>query len=171
MALQCSDQRIQELLANYGITQTGDDSDIKNLYDAIYTQASTDVGNVQSANASQNAQGATQNSQQTQAQNSSNVPWATLMGQVGLTATGKLYDDYDAFNEQIYKMQASATSPQDKANIAELQAEAQVVFVQPDESKAQAASSQTQAQNAAQPQQMTGADIMAQLNKLFLVTG
>ncbi len=160
-----SENRLNELMVRYGIRQTGDsEKDLRALYAAMYAESVTELESAQATTNSGN-QGS-QPTQSTLAQNSSNVPWATLMGQVGLQATGNYETDYAAFNDKISLMQSAALSPQDKASVDQLTAEAAVVFVPPEQSTAQAASSQNQT-----PQQPTGADITAQLNKLFLVTG
>lgn len=160
--------RLQDLMERYGIIQTGDsETDLRALYQAMMGDAVSELKNSQAATDTRSKVG--EPSQATQAQNSSNIPWATLMGQIGLSATGNFATDYQAFNDKISAMNASATTPQDKASINQLVAQATVVFIKPEQSTAQAASSQSQAQNS-QPQ-LTGADIQAQLNRLFLVTG
>lgn len=164
-----SEERLNDLMSKYGVQQTGDsETDLRALYTALYRESALELEGAQSSSNNANSQRVEQ-SQPTQAQNSSNVPWATLMGQVGLITTGDFETDLNAFSEKIGLMQSSATSAQDKAIINQLVAQAEVVFVQPEQSTAQAASSQIQ--NAPQPQQISGADIQAQLNKLFLVTG
>lgn len=163
-----SSDRLQDLMERYGIIQTGDsETDLRALYQAMMGDAVSELKNAQTATNTRSKVG--EPSQLTQAQNASNVPWATLMGQIGLSVTGDFATDYQAFNSKISVMNASATTPQDKASINQLVAQATVVFIQPSQSTAQASSLQPQGQNS-QPQ-FTGADIQAQLNRLFLVTG
>ncbi|MFA7657937.1 MAG: hypothetical protein WCY19_00725 [Candidatus Gastranaerophilaceae bacterium] len=160
-----SDERLQQLMERYGIIQTGDSyNDLHALYLAMYPEAVADATAAQASSGSKQAQPAQQASQAAAAQSSNNVPWANLMSQIGLSATGSFERDYNEFNQRISLMQINAFSPQDKAMVAQLQAQARVVFVQ---QSAQAQSSQ--AQTNSQPQQASGADIMAQLNKLYSV--
>lgn len=159
-----SDSELESLMQQYGIQVTGDaDTDIRELYEAMYSVAANDVQSSQSSSQVQS----NQNSQETEGQNASNVPWANLMTQVGLSATGDLSTDYEAFSGRISAMQSSsATSADMQATINQLMAEANVVFVQQANSSTQTSSSQ-QSQGAAQT--VSGADIVAQLNKLYLV--
>lgn len=142
-----SADRIKDLLNEYGIQTTGDASiDMQNLYEAMFSAASNSVKNTLQ-----------QNSQPEVIGNSANVPWAALMSQVGLSLTGDINTDYNAFMQKIFSLQLSATSPQDQANMAQLQAEADIVFVQ-----------STTSQDQSSPQ-ASGADILAQLNKMYLM--
>lgn len=134
------------------------------LYDAMYSEASSSATVEQSS--PNQLPLSDQGSQATDAQNASNVPWATLMGQVGLAATGNLATDYNTFSEKISAMQVSATSQQDKASIDQLEAEASIVFVQQDQPVTQGSS---QVQDSSQSKSVTGADIKAQLNKLYFL--
>lgn len=151
-----SDIRLQNLMVEYGIQITGDaDQDLQALYSAMYSEAASDVAYQAPVVSNQPVQ------QQNQPPQTTNVPWANLMNLVGLSPMGDLSTDYAAFNNRIQAMSASATSAQDKANIAQLQAEAQVVFVQP---------SQGQQQSPQQsPPTISGAQITAMLNQLFMV--
>lgn len=159
-----SDARLQQLMKDYGIQVTGDpDQDLQALYTAMYAEAEKDVayGMPVAANmVSQPVQAPSQPQQTT------NVPWATLMGLVGLSPTGDFSTDYSAFNNQIQVMQASSSSPDQKAVVAQLQAEAQVVFVQPDQGAAQQGQPQAPQQS---PPTVSGAQITAMLNQLFMV--
>ena len=155
-----SESRFTTLMAKYGITQTGNaDKDVQALYSAMSSNADTEVaGSV----ASQNAQQANQPAQSTDAQNSSNVPWASLMSRVGLAATGDLSADYQAFDNKISQMQGSAAaSPQQQAFISQLSAEASTVFVN---------NQAGQIQNSTKSQaQVSGSDIVAKLNRLLML--
>lgn len=140
-----SDDRIQELLNEYGIQTTGYASiDLQNLYDAMSSIATNNVKGAQS-------------NQQQGPPPANSVPWADVMNQVGLSPTGDISTDQAAFNQQIYLMQVSATSPQDKASIAQIQAQADIAF-----------SEQSTDSSQSSPQ-ISGADIMAQLNKMYML--
>lgn len=159
-----SDSRLKQLMGEYGIQVTGDpDKDLQALYTAMYGVAEQDV--LYGMSPSTNSVGQA-NQQQGQAQQTTNVPWSTLMNLVGLSPTGDFSNDYTAFNNQIQVMQSSATSPDQKATIAQLQAEAQIVFVQPDQGAAQ--QNQQQAPQQSSPT-VSGAQITAMLNQLFMV--
>lgn len=151
-----SNSRLEDLMKQYGLNPTGDpDIDIKALYQAMHSSASSTISKAQAA-ADEQA-----NSQTTAALNSMNAPWATLMSQIGLYATGDFDTDFQSFNDRISAMSVNANSQQDKAAINQLQAQASIVFVP-----------QTQTtQNTAQAssQSFSGADITAQMNRLFIV--
>lgn len=156
-----SNDRIQDLMKQYGIKQTGDEEyDVQALYEAMMSAASSEAQNTQSIS----NQGQVQQSQQTDAQNASNVPWADLMEQVGLSVTGNYDDDYDAFNSQIQTMKMSAVNPQQLASISQLEAQASVVFVKSDQSASQGASQSSQNSSVS----VSGADILAMLNKMYV---
>lgn len=156
-----SEERLQYLMWEYGIQKTGDAyTDIKTLYQVMYGSAAANVQENTPAKEVKHKQ----NSQPTEAAASTNVPWATLMNQVGLSATGDLATDYQAFSNRISLMQASATTPQQKADIGQLVAEAAIVFVQPESTQAA-----PQTQTTYQPQKASGADIAAMLNRLYAV--
>lgn len=162
-----STERLKQLMGDYGIQVTGDaDKDIQALYTAMYGVAQKDVLYGMSPSTSSVGQTNQTDQQQSQPQQTTNVPWAALMNLVGLYPTGNLSDDLDAFNNKIQQMSASATSASQKATIAQLQAEAQIVFVQPDQGPQQ----QGQQKSAQQgPPTASGADITAMLNRLFMV--
>lgn len=161
-----SNTQIHDLMKEYGLYETGNTAfDLQQLHKAMYSKASSDLEAARAA-ANQQAQALQQNSQPTGAQNASNVPWAALMNQVGLSATGDLETDIQSFNNKISAMQLSATSPKDKASINLLEAEASIVFVQQDQSTTGA--SQIQTSNSSSS--VSGADIVAQLNKMYVVS-
>ncbi len=138
-----SDERIQELMKLYGIQQSGNkEYDLQALYKAMLSSAKIDAND---ASAQQPVQAGAQ---------SANVPWATLMNQVGLAVTGDFTTDYQLFNNKISTMQLSATSAKDKAFINQLVSEAQIVFVPPTSS--------------GPAPKASGADILAQLNKMYM---
>lgn len=156
-----SADRLQDLMKQYGIQQTGDpDADIRALYQVMYSTAAADVQYNTPAKEVKHKE----HSQPTEAAASTDVPWATLMNQVGLSATGDLATDYLAFSNKIAVMQASATTPQQKADISQLVAQATIVFVQPESTQAA-----PQTQTSYQPQKASGADITAMLNRLYTV--
>lgn len=157
-----SNSQVQELLRKYGVVPSGDSyTDLHALYEVLYAQASKDASEAIGSVASQQ----TQNTQKPQPeQNSTEAPWATLMSQIGLKATGNLGKDYASFDEKISMMMASALTPQDKANISQLQSQASVVFV---ENKKQSTQSTSSAQNNTQQATPIGVDIMAMLNRLY----
>lgn len=150
-----SDSQLEYLMQKYRITPTGDSlKDVEALYQAMYGEASSQATNLVSAQNTQNKP------QTTEPQNSTKVPWADLMSKVGLAATGELAQDYTLFNAKLSAMQSSgATSPQDQALIGQLSAEASIVFVAPQQT--------SDPQNTTQTKSVSGADIVAQLNKLY----
>lgn len=157
-----SDDSIQILMDQYNIKQTGNqDYDLQQLYNAMYSDAESYVTSVKTAANQKQIQENKSEQEAVEAQNASNVPWATLMQQIGLSATGNLTADYNAFNNTISIMQASARTPQEKASISQLQSQASVVFVQSDQS---GTSFQGQGSSAS----VSGADILAQLNKMYM---
>jgi hypothetical protein len=154
-----SNDQIKELLLKYGITSSGDSATDLN---ALYQVMATDVkSQLQATSANASSQTQQQNNSQT-ASNTTIVPWANLMSQVGLSPTGDLSTDYESFNNRIQVMLSGAQSQQDKANVYQLEAEASIVFVQ------QEASSQTQSPAQAQAQTVSAADITAQINKIYV---
>lgn len=147
-----SESQFEYLLRKYGITTTGNAyKDVEALYNAMRAQADTEVaGSTASSNQAQKSQ--------KQQEQTASIPWANLMSRVGLAATGELQDDYNLFTSKISSMQASAaSSPQDKAYIAQLSAEAQIVFTQP----------QVTLQETTKAQAVSGSDIKAMLNRIY----
>ena len=157
-----STENIQALMQEYHVSSTGNATDdIKNLYKAMSAKASQKANSIvnQSNSSSQSGNQATE----VQSAQSNNVPWATLMSQVGLSVTGNLATDYTAFTNTISAMQVSATSQQEKASINQLEAEASIVFVQQGQSETKGTSNQIA------PRTVTGADIQAAMNKLLIL--
>ena len=156
-----SDTDLDYLFNKYGVYPTGDAVvDLNALYSAMYADAQKRITEAQSPinTSPQNAQAASSN-------NSINVAWATLMSQIGLRASGDLTTDYNSFSDKISLMKVSATTTQDKASIALLEAQASVVFVQQEQSAKESLLTQTPKQKP----QVSGVDILAELNKLFVV--
>jgi len=166
-----SGQNLQALMEKYGIQQTGDsETDLRALYNAMYADAANQTKGSQPSSRTNNGQEAQNNSQATDAGNSTNVPWANLMNQVGLSAIGDLKTDYDAFANKIAAMQSSGgTSPENQATINQLIAEASIVFVQPDSSSQGSSSSAPNPQPHPPSQSVSGADIQAQLNRMLVI--
>lgn len=158
-----SDQTLQSLMDQYGIVQTGDS--VIDIY-ALYQAMSSAVTATNDAKAASNPQRSDDKSQPAIVQDPSNAPWANLMNQIGLSPTGNLSTDLTAFINKIQFMQTMATSQQDKASLYQLEAEANIVFAQPYQ-QIQSVSSPQQSSSHSQPN-ISGADIMAQLNKIIL---
>jgi hypothetical protein len=136
-----SNDDLNDLMSQFGISQTGDEYlDISELYDAMYAFYQTQ----------QNSQ---INSQAQNGENATNVPWADVMKEVGLSATGNLDDDYSNFTKTISSIEDSTKNEQDKAEVAAFAQTAQSYFVQNNSSETQMASS---------------SDIIAEMNKSFL---
>lgn len=157
-----SNAQIKELMLKYGIVQTGDSvTDLRALYNAMYADAKEEViGNIAST--------APQQSQQTPPpQQQSEAPWTTLMSQIGLTATGNFSQDYGLFQNRIMTMQASAQTPQERANIAQLQSQASIVFIQQTNTQTSTSSGAIAQQNTPTP---SGADITALVNKMYFLS-
>lgn len=159
-----TDVQIQELMKKYGIKPTGNKSaDLQALYQAMCADiVSSTNANQYVANQNQNTQNCTHAKA---ASAETNVPWAALMAQVGLTATGNYDKDYEAFNDRIEAMQQSLSgrdAQEGDAYIAQLQAEASVVFSKPIQTSHHHSASHQQ-------KQVSGADILAQMNKKFFL--
>lgn len=159
-----SESRIQDLMSMYGINQTGDSEyDMRALYDAMYSLASNELDALQAV---YNRQQQVQESDETEAQDSASVPWADLMGQVGLPVTGVYETDHDAFDMQIFSMKMSAVgNPQQLASVAQLEAQASVVFVKSNPSADQSAPEGTSLPSTAS---VSGYEILAALNKMYI---
>jgi hypothetical protein len=156
-----SAEQIQELMVKYGIQQTDNpSSDLQALYLAMYSAASSEVNKEEAS--SNELKPPPPNSQLQNAQNANNVPWATLMNQVGLFATGNLEKDYISFKEKISTMQIAAATQQEKASINQMLAEADIVFVSSNVSA-------LESKGTSPPKMTSGADILAQLNKMYLL--
>lgn len=161
--------RLNDLMVKYHILQTGDSyKDLHNLYLAIKNKAAIDSSAAAKTGSNRNVQNIQQTAQENQIQAANLIPWATLMGQVGLIASGDLAIDYGAFKTRLYTMQISAKDNAQKANIGLLMAQAEIVFVDNTQQTAKAASSQAKIPQSAPKVQTSGADIQAAINKLYL---
>ena len=143
-----SNDRLSALMKEYGVQPTGNEyNDLQSLYKAMYNYFSQ-YGTPSASNLS---------SQPSQAQQAANAPWAPLMKQVGLSATGDLKSDYAAFLAKVSALQGNTSATQsEKTSLQDTEKAATYAFVQPSQMQAQAP-------------QLSGADIVAQLNKAFLV--
>ncbi len=97
----------------FNITPTGKTDDLKKLDKAMYSEYSEQVQN----------QIANQNGEKV-------VPWAGLLAQIGVRATGDYEKDYAAFNNAIQLLSQSAIDGQAMAYFAGLKSEASKVFNQ-----------------------------------------
>lgn len=146
-----SASRIAELMDKYNIEQTGDQyADLQALYNAMAAEATQTA-----------VKASTQNSTEKKVETNQAPPWSNIMAQVGLELTGSKETDHYNFNQRISQLLTSATTPQNKATIQQLQAEAAIVFTQ----QLQESDSSTKTKSNA-----SGADILAQINKMFLMS-
>ena len=105
---------LKEAFRDFGITPTGSEYDLKRLKNAMYEEYSTQVKEQIS-------------NQQAEQQV---VPWAGLLAQIGIQATGNYEKDYAAFNDAINLLSQSAIDGQAMAYFAGLRSEASKVFAQ-----------------------------------------
>lgn len=140
-----TNDQLNALMRQYGIKQTGDEyTDIKALYEAMYQDIARS--------------GATQGVK-TENQMEQIYPWASLMKQLGLGATGDFSKDYSVFMNALNTQQAAAKTPAEKSRLNLIQRMAQVVFVQPQ-----------QKEQANKIMQLTGSEIIAQMNRTALLS-
>jgi len=109
--LPSSEKKLEEAFREFNITPTGKADDLKKLDRAMYAEYSEQVQN----------QIANQNQEKV-------VPWAGLMAQIGVQATGDREKDYAAFNNAIQLLSQSAIDGQAMTYFAGLKSEAQRVF-------------------------------------------
>ena len=102
---------LEEAFEEFNVTPTGSSDDLKKLNSAMYREYSNQV----------QEQIANQNSQKV-------IPWAGLMAQIGVQATGNREKDYAAFNNAIHLLSQSAIDGQAMTYFAGLRSEAQKVF-------------------------------------------
>ena len=109
-----SNAALKEAFREFGITPTGNNSDLKRLKNAMYEEYSTQVKEqIDNQNAEKNV-----------------VPWAGLLSQIGIQPTGDYDTDYAAFNNAIQLLSQSAIDGQAMAYFAGLRSEAQRVFAE-----------------------------------------
>ena len=106
-----SEQKLERAFREFHIVPTGNPDDLKRLDKAMYAEYSEQVQN----------QIANQNNEKV-------VPWAGLMAQIGVQATGDREKDYAAFNNAIQLLSQSAIDGQAMTYFAGLKSEAQRVF-------------------------------------------
>jgi len=103
---------LKEAFDEYGIRITGSTDDLTKLKNAMYQEYSAQVQ--QQIN--------NQNEQKAQ------VPWAGLLAQIGIQATGEYETDYAAFENAIQLLSQSAVDGQAMAYFAGLRSEAKLAF-------------------------------------------
>lgn len=107
-----SSRALKEAFQEYGIKPTGTSSDLTKLKHAMYSDYSTQVKEqINNQNAEKNV-----------------VPWAGLLAQIGIQATGDFQKDYAAFNDAINLLSQSAIDGQAMTYFAGLRSEASKVF-------------------------------------------
>ena len=105
---------LKKAFDEFDVTPTGNErTDLKKLDRAMYAEYSQQV----------QEQIANQNGEKV-------VPWAGLMAQIGVRATGDYEKDYAAFNNAIQLLSQSAIDGQAMAYFAGLKSEASKVFGQ-----------------------------------------
>jgi len=112
-----NDTMLKRAFNEFDVYPTGDERrDLKHLNNAMYAEYSQQV----------QEQIANQNTQKV-------VPWAGLMAQIGVQATGDRKEDYARFNEAIQLLSQSAIDGQAMAYFAGLRSEASKVFASSDQ--------------------------------------
>lgn len=150
-----SPDQLYDLMKQYGVLETGDEyTDTKNLYQAMYNYYSQVMNSTTYEIPNQS--------------NKSTVPWAHLMEQIGLLPTGDMNKDYSAFMAKINELQGrgnvqntegiqdpkGAQGPTE--NLDNLVSESRYAFQAP-------------YLGTLSTTQVSGADIVAALNKAFLM--
>ena len=112
-----NESTLRRVFDKFDVTPTGNTDDLKKLDKAMYAEYSEQVQN----------QIANQNGEKV-------VPWAGLLAQIGVRATGDYEKDYAAFNNAIQLLSQSAIDGQAMTYFAGLRSEASRVFgqVRPD---------------------------------------
>ncbi len=106
-----SERKLEEAFREFHVTPKGKVDDLKELDRAMYAEYSEQVQN----------QIANQNGEKV-------VPWAGLMAQIGVRASGDYEKDYAAFNDAIQLLSQGAIDGQAMTYFAGLKSEAQRVF-------------------------------------------
>ena len=107
-----SDTTLKETFDEFGINATGSTGDLTKLKNAMFEEYSTQV----------------QEQINNQNETKKTVPWAGLLAQIGIQATGNYEKDYTAFNNAIQLLSQSAYDGQAMAYFAGLRNEASRVF-------------------------------------------
>jgi len=105
-------RELKEAFDEYGVRITGTNQDLINLKNKMYQEYSDQVQ--QQIN--------NQNEQREQ------VPWAGLLAQIGIQATGEYDTDYAAFENAIQLLSQGAIDGQAMAYFAGLRSEAKLAF-------------------------------------------
>jgi hypothetical protein len=104
--------KLKEAFNDFGVRITGTTEDLTKLKNAMYEEYSTQVKEqINNQNAEKNV-----------------VPWAGLLAQIGIQATGNYEKDYAAFNDAIKLLSQSAIDGQAMAYFAGLRSEALKAF-------------------------------------------
>lgn len=136
-----TNDQLNILMKRYNIPQTGDDyTDLKALYTAMYQDIERN-GEMQGV--------------QTSAQKEEMIPWASLMSQIGLSATGDYSKDYSNFLNTLTRLQSEAKTPAEKSRLNLVEKMAQFAFVQ-------------QQNPVNTVMQLTGAQIVAEMNRVAI---
>ena len=106
-----NERELKDAFDKFNVKPTGSVNDLKKLESAMYAEYSEQVQN----------QIANQNGEKV-------APWAGLMAQIGVQATGNYEKDYAAFNNAIQLLSQSALDGQSMTYFAGLKSEAQKVF-------------------------------------------
>ena len=113
--------KLKEAFDDFGVRITGSNEDLIKLKNAMYEEYSTQVKEqINNQNAEQNV-----------------IPWAGLLAQIGIQATGNREKDYAAFNDAIKLLSQSAIDGQAMAYFAGLRSEASRVFGSADMTQSQ----------------------------------
>ncbi len=107
-----SSTALKEAFDEFGVRPTGSTSDLTKLKNAMYEEYSTQV----------------KEQINNQQEDKNVVPWAGLLAQIGIQATGDYEKDYAAFNNAIQLLSQSAIDGQAMAYFAGLRSEAQRIF-------------------------------------------
>lgn len=145
-----STDKFDSLLRRYGIIPSGVvDHDVQALYNAMHGSAANKINSTLS-----------QNKPVDESSNMRTVPWADVMGQIGLVASGEIGEDQSRFYSKISEMrQSGASSAAQQAYLNQLLAQAGIVFVE------------SPVQEKSQMQTANGAQIAALMNKQFFFGG
>ena len=104
--------KLKEAFRDFGVRVTGSTEDLTKLKNAMYKEYSAQVKEqIDNQNAERQV-----------------VPWAGLLAQIGIQATGNYEKDYAAFNDAIKLLSQSAIDGQAMAYFAGLRSEASKVF-------------------------------------------
>ena len=104
--------KLKDAFRDFGVRVTGSTEDLTKLKNAMYKEYSAQVKEqIDNQNADKQV-----------------IPWAGLLAQIGIQATGNYEKDYAAFNDAIKLLSQSAIDGQAMAYFAGLRSEASKVF-------------------------------------------